>query len=253
METRYRPVTAEIVAELAGIVGERHVLCGEPERMWAYAHDEVAGDEYAHVPEVVVKPDGAAEIGAIMRLANRERLPVTPRGAGSGLSGGAVPVRGGIVLSLERMNRILEIDREQPDGHVVEPGVVTNEINKAVTGARAVLRRLSDEPGDVLHRRQRGRERRRRQGGQVRRHRPLRARPARSSCPPARSSSSAASGSRTSPATTCIHLLVGSEGTLGIFTRITLRLLPLPTARGRACWCLFADVRSRRSPPCPRS
>ncbi len=63
------------------------------------------------MPEVVVKPATAAEITEIMKLANQERIPVTPRGAGSGLSCGAVPVYGGILLSLERMNRILEIDR----------------------------------------------------------------------------------------------------------------------------------------------
>ena len=66
-----------------------------------------------------------------MKLANRERIPVTPRGAGSGLSGGAVPVRGGIVLLCDRMNRILEIDRDNMMV-VVEPGVVTNEINEVL-------------------------------------------------------------------------------------------------------------------------
>jgi glycolate oxidase len=96
----YRPVTQAVADELRGIVGERHVIYGVPERMLDYAHDEVAGDEYAHLPEVVVKPVTAAEISEIVRLANRERIPVTPRGAGSGLSCGAVPVYGGILLSL---------------------------------------------------------------------------------------------------------------------------------------------------------
>ena len=86
----YQPVTTAIVAQLRAIVGERYVIYGEPERMLDYAHDEVAGEEYAHSPEAVVKPDMAAEIAEIMRLANRERIPVTPRGAGSGLSCGEV-------------------------------------------------------------------------------------------------------------------------------------------------------------------
>ena len=87
------------------------------------------------MPEALVRPITAEEIAAIMKLANRERIPVTPRGAGSGLSGGAVPVHGGIVLSVDRMNRILEIDRENMMA-VVEPGVVTNDINEALKDDR---------------------------------------------------------------------------------------------------------------------
>ncbi|MGD2207310.1 MAG: FAD-binding oxidoreductase, partial [Anaerolineae bacterium] len=127
----YESVTAQIVETLRRIVGGQHVLYDEPERMQGYAHDEVAGDEYARMPEVVVKPGSAQEISEIVRLANRERIPVTPRGAGSGLSCGAVPVFGGILLSVERMNHILEIDAENMTV-TVESGVVTNDINEAV-------------------------------------------------------------------------------------------------------------------------
>ena len=239
METGYRPVTAAIVGELRRIVGDRFVLHGEPERMWAYAHDEVAGEEHAHPPEVVVKPDSAAEIGAILRLANRELVPVTPRGAGSGLSGGAVPVHGGIVLSLERMNRIVEIDPANMTV-TVEPGVVTNEINKAAQehglfyagypmsvescfiggnvaenagGGRAIKYGVTGRyvlglevvlpTGEIVQ----------------------------------------LGGKRVKDVTgyDLIHLLVGSEGTLGVFTRITLRLLPLPAARA-VLLAPFADA-----------
>jgi len=130
-ECCYQSVTPAVVAQLRAIVGEPYVIYGEPAAMLDYAHDEVAGAEYAHMPEVVVKPATAVEISRLLRLANRERIPVTPRGAGSGLSCGAVPVYGSILLSLERMNRILEIDRENMVA-VVEPGVVTNDINEAV-------------------------------------------------------------------------------------------------------------------------
>ena len=81
------------------------------------------------MPDVVVKPESAQQIADIVKLANEKKIPVTPRGAGSGLSGGAVPIYGGILLSVERMNRILEIDTENMMV-VVEPGVVTNEINE---------------------------------------------------------------------------------------------------------------------------
>ena len=130
-ETAYNPVTEAIVAELRAIVGDKYVIFGDAEKLEAFSHDEVAEAAYAHMPEAVVRVDSAEEIAAIMQLANRERIPVTPRGAGSGLSGGAVPVFGGIVMAFDRMNRIVEIDRENMMV-VVEPGVVTNEINDLV-------------------------------------------------------------------------------------------------------------------------
>ena len=85
------------------------------------------------MPEVVVRPRTADEIAAIVKLANRQHIPVTPRGAGSGLSGGAVPLFGGILLSCDRMNQILEIDTANMVA-VVEPGVVTAEINNRLAG-----------------------------------------------------------------------------------------------------------------------
>jgi len=128
-EVRYNPVTPEIVRELENIVGARNVLYGDAEKLEPYSHDEIPGTHYRHYPEVVVRPDSAAEIAAIVKLANSKLIPVTPRGAGSGLSGGAVPVYGGIVVATERMNRILEFD---PGNMMitVEPGVVSNDINE---------------------------------------------------------------------------------------------------------------------------
>ncbi|MCU0530672.1 MAG: FAD-binding oxidoreductase, partial [Syntrophales bacterium] len=130
-ETSYRPVTREIAAELRSVVGGKNMIFDDDERLRNYSHDEVAGSEYACMPDVVVKPASTREVSEILKIANRHRVPVTPRGGGTGLSCGAVPLYGGIVLSLERMNRILEIDRENMTA-VVEPGVVTSEIGKAV-------------------------------------------------------------------------------------------------------------------------
>ncbi|MHC4712827.1 MAG: FAD-binding oxidoreductase, partial [Planctomycetota bacterium] len=123
-KSKYNPVTPAIVAELGGIVGERFVVFEDKEALEAYSHDEVAEKEYASMPDVVVRPRTAEEISRIMKLANRELIPVTPRGAGSGLSGGAVPLHGGIVISTDRMNEVLEIDPENLM-MVLEPGVVT--------------------------------------------------------------------------------------------------------------------------------
>jgi glycolate oxidase len=124
----YRKVGAGIVTALQQIVGEGNVLIGN-EKMEPYTHDEVVG-LYAD-PEIVVKATSAEQISEILKLAQRERVPVTPRGAGTGLSGGAVPVCGGIVLSLEKMNRILEIDQENLMV-TVEPGVITGELHRTV-------------------------------------------------------------------------------------------------------------------------
>ena len=124
----YKAVDAGIVEALRQIVGEGSVTV-DPEEMEPYTHDEVVG--LWSSPEVVVKATTTEQVSAILGLAQRERVPVTPRGAGMGLSGGAVPVCGGIVLSLENMNRILEIDNENLMV-TVEPGVITGDIHRAV-------------------------------------------------------------------------------------------------------------------------
>ena len=129
--TKYNAVTDKTVDELKKIVGEKYVIFKDNEKLEPYSHDEIPGREYAHMPEVVVRPRTKEEISEIVKLANREIIPVTPRGAGSGLSGGAVPLYGGILLSVDRMNTIIEVDRENLM-IVVEPGVIANEINEHV-------------------------------------------------------------------------------------------------------------------------
>jgi glycolate oxidase len=124
----YNRVTADMVQALRQIVGESNVLLG-PEAMEAYTHDETVG--LRAEPEVVVSVTSVEQVSEVFALAQRERVPVTPRGAGYGLSGGAIPVHGGIVLSTEKMNRILEIDRENLMV-TVEPGVITGDIHRAV-------------------------------------------------------------------------------------------------------------------------
>lgn len=124
----YKRVDAKIVEELRRIVGGSNVLATD-EDMEPYTHDEVVG--LRANPEVVVRATSAQQVAEIFKLAQREHIPVTPRGAGYGLSGGAVPVIGGIVLSTEKMNRILEIDKENLMV-TVEPGVITGDIHRAV-------------------------------------------------------------------------------------------------------------------------
>ena len=126
----YGKVTADVMKQLAKIVGETNVFFGDTDQMEPYGQDET-GSLYASLPEVVVKPICAEEISEIMKLANTERIAVTPRGAGTGLAGGAVPLFGGIVLSCERMSKVIEIDKVNMIA-VVEPGVVTNDLCKLV-------------------------------------------------------------------------------------------------------------------------
>lgn len=124
----YEKVNARVVATLREIVGADNVLTSA-EEMEPYSHDEVIG--LRADPEVVVRVTSTQQVSGILQLAQRERVPVTPRGAGMGLSGGAVPVHGGIILSLEKMDRILEIDKANLMV-TVEPGVITGELHRAV-------------------------------------------------------------------------------------------------------------------------
>ncbi|MCR5358725.1 MAG: FAD-binding protein [Thermoguttaceae bacterium] len=127
--TKYNPVTPEIVDRLREICGASYVIYNDAERLEPYSRDEIPGTHYRRMPEVVVRPDSTDRVAAVMRLANSERIPVTPRGAGSGLSGGAVPVCGGIVMAMDRFNKIVELDAANMT-ITVEPGVIANDINE---------------------------------------------------------------------------------------------------------------------------
>lgn len=112
---------------MRAIVGERYVLL-EPEDTVVYEQD---GSIFQVMPEVVVLPDDVEQVAAVVKAATEANVPVVPRGSGTGLAGGAVPAEGGIVLSLARLNRILKIDLENQVA-VVEPGVINVEVTKAV-------------------------------------------------------------------------------------------------------------------------
>ncbi|MDP3182409.1 MAG: FAD-linked oxidase C-terminal domain-containing protein [Desulfobaccales bacterium] len=116
-----------VIKEIEAAVGRDNVLTRWEER-WCYAYDAT---DLAQAPEAVVFPGSAQEISKVLRLANRHGFAVTPRGAGTGRTGGAVPVAGGVVLVLTRMNRILEINAADMLA-VVEPGVITGHLKTAV-------------------------------------------------------------------------------------------------------------------------
>ena len=219
----YCKITAEILEEIKNIVGEKHVYADE-EVLHDYSHDET--EDLRFLPEVVVKPSATIEVAALMKLCNREKIPVTPRGAGTGLSGGALPLMGGVLLSMERFNRIIEIDERNLQA-TVEPGVITQVFQQAVQekglfyppdpasrgscflggnlaensgGPRAVKYGVTKDyvldlevvlpEGDVIH-----------TGARV---------------------------LKNSTGYNLTQLMVGSEGTLGIITKIVFKLLPFP-------------------------
>jgi glycolate oxidase len=121
-------VQKKIVKDLIQIVGKADVLT-EKEDLVAYSYDGTTS--WAHEPDVVVFPTSAQEISKILKLADKERIPVTPRGGGTNVSGGSIPIQGGIVLCFTKMNTILGIDKENLTV-MVEPGVVLMDLNTAL-------------------------------------------------------------------------------------------------------------------------
>jgi glycolate oxidase len=125
---RYNIVTTLIINQLKSIVGDAFVLY-DAENLEIYSHDET--EDLKFFPEVVVKPRTPEEIAEVFKICNKENIPLTPRGAGTGLSGGALPVNKGILLSMERFDSILEIDERNLQA-TIEPGVITEVFQNTV-------------------------------------------------------------------------------------------------------------------------
>ncbi|GKH46660.1 FAD-binding oxidoreductase [Anaerotruncus massiliensis (ex Togo et al. 2019)] len=219
----YKQMTAADIAALRELIGDdERVFAGE-EIHEDYSHDELSGT--VHYPDVVLRVLSAEEVSAVMRYASREHIPVTPRGAGTGLVGAAVAAEGGILLDMSLMNRFLELDEDNLT-LTVEPGVLLMEIyayveekgffyppdpgEKSATiggnvstnagGMRAVKYGVTRDyvrglevvlpNGEIVT-----------FGGKV---------------------------VKNSSGYSMKDLIVGSEGTLGVVTKIILKLLPLP-------------------------
>ncbi|MBE9487194.1 MAG: FAD-binding protein [Chloroflexi bacterium] len=120
-------LNTEFIAKLQEIVGKEHVETDKADLI-CYSYDAT---QRKFLPDVVVHPGTSQEISRIMQLVNEHKIPVFPRGAGSGFTGGSLPTKGGIVLVMTRLDRILEIDEENLVA-TVEPGVVTEQFQQAV-------------------------------------------------------------------------------------------------------------------------
>jgi glycolate oxidase len=238
---------------LRSIVGNDFVFT-QQEVLSDNSHDYT--EDLRFHPEVVVKPRTPQEVSAVLRLCNEEMIPVTPRGAGTGLSGGALPVFGGVILSMERFNEILSIDERNLQA-VAEPGVINQVFQDAVAekglfyppdpasrgscflggnlaecagGPKAVKYGVTKDyvlncevvlpNGDIIW--------------------------------------TGANVLKNSTGYNLTQLIVGSEGTLGVITKIVFRLLPLPTenllmlvpfrSAEKACEAVSAIFRSGVTP-----
>lgn len=215
-------IDKELYIKLEKIVGEQYISDKDLDRV-CHSYDAT---KQQVMPDVVIKPGSVQEVSGIVKLANENLIPVYPRGAASGLTGGAVPVHGGIALDMTRMNRIIEIDEANLMA-TVEPGVVVSDFQKEVEkfgllyppdpasnsfatmggsvaecagGLRGMKYGVTRDyvmalelvlpTGEIIH-----------------------------------------TGSKTLKSVTgydLTDLFVGSEGTLGIFTKIVIKLIPPP-------------------------
>lgn len=221
----YNKLSNEIIAKLQALVGVQNVVT-DAGQMEIYAHDEVTDPAYHHMPEAVVFAENAQQVAAVVKLANEYHFPVVPRGAGTGLACGAVPIYGGVVLSLEKMNKIIEVNADAMYA-VVEPGVRTSDL-QAAAAAKGAFYAGDPCSGDSCF-----------IGGNVAtnaggnravkygttRHQVY----AVEVVNPTGKIVQLGARLQKQTAGYCLEqLIIGSEGTLGIITQITVKLLPLP-------------------------
>lgn len=223
----YKKIDDPTLKRIEGIV-EGHII-RDPDLMEPYSRDECALSDLWHSPEVVVRPTQAEQVVALLELASKEYIPVTPRGSGTGLCGGAIPIHGGIVVSLEQMKRIVDVDAKNRIA-IVEPGVSLSELAEP---AKAEGLFFSPRPGDesasfggIVSTNAGGS---RALGYGVTRDCTMGLDVA---LPPPYGRTMTLGGKtvKNSSGYSLLHLMVGSEGTLGIITRATMRLDPLPGA-----------------------
>ncbi len=219
----YHKINAQDIQAFIDIVGSNQVMA-DPLLMEPYSHDYT--EDLRFMPEVVVKPANTQEISQLLKYCNEQLIPVTPRGAGTGLSGGALPIYGGLVLSTERLNKILQID-ERNFQAIVEPGVINEALQNAVKEKGLFYPPDPASKGSCFL------------GGNI----------AHSSggpravkygttrdyvlnlevvLPTGEIIMTGANTLKYSTGYNLTHLMVGSEGTLGIVTKIVLRLIPAP-------------------------
>ena len=213
----------ETIEKLKAILGESEVIV-EKEHLEFYSHDET--EDLQFFPRVVVKPSNKNEIASIVKICFDESIPITPRGGGTGLSGGALPVNEGVVISLERLNRIMEIDERNLQA-TVEPGVITQVLQETVMEKGLCYPPDPSSRGSCFI------------GGNVLENAggPKAVKYGVTSdyilnlevvLPNGEIIWTGANVLKNSTGYNLTQLMVGSEGTLGIITKIVVKLIPLP-------------------------
>src|ERR1700733_9550329 len=220
----FSKITPEILAAIKSTVGADNVITNH-DALEKYSHDET--EDLHYYPEVVVKPGSPEEISALLKLCNEKMIPITPRGAGTGLAGGALAIKGGISLAMERFNKILNID-EQNLQATVEPGVITEQFMDAVAG-KGLLYPVDPASkgscfigGNVSHG----------SGGpRVVKYGTIREYILNLEVvlPSGEIIWTGANTLKYASGYNLTQLMIGSEGTLGIITKIVVKLIPRPT------------------------
>ena len=226
----------EIVSHLASIVGRANVLTSEEDRK-VYSYDGTS--TWVHKPDIVVFPTETEHVEAVLKLANEHRIPVTPRGGGTNVSGGSVPIQGGIVLAMTKMNKILSIDPANLSARA-QAGVVLMDLQAALAQQKLFFPPdpqsfLGATIGGIVAENA---------GGPV--------------ClkygvtkqyilglkavlPTGRTVEFGGTTVKNVVGYDLVSLITGSEGTLAVVTEAVLRLLPLPPAR-KTILALFDDL-----------
>jgi glycolate oxidase len=246
-------ISSQQIQQFKNIVGENNVLLGE-EDLYNYSHDET--EDLHYLPDLVVRPANAEEISSILKICHEKKIHVTPRGAGTGLSGGALPHLGGVVISTGRLNKIINID-ERNLQVMTEPGVITEVLQNAVKEKNLFYPPDPSSRGSCFI------------GGNISEN---------SGGPKAVKYGvvkdyvlnlemvlptgeimwTGANVLKNATGYNLTQLVVGSEGTLGIVTKIVLKLLPLPKydllmlvpfrSAEKACAAVSAIFRAGYSP-----
>ena len=249
----YKKINNEDRSYFQSVVGDSNIFYSK-EVLKEYSHDET--EDLSFLPEVVVKPQNTSQISEIMKYCNSQNIPVTPCGARTGLSGGSLPVESGVVLSLEKLNSIVEIDERNLQA-TVEPGVINEVFQNAVKDKGLFYPPDPASKGSCML------------GGNI---------AANAGGPKALKYGvtkdyvlnlevviptgeiilTGANVLKNSTGYNLTQLMVGSEGTLGIITKIIFRLIPLPTkditmlvpfnSAERACEAVSAVFRAGITP-----
>ena len=220
----YNRITAPLLNEIKNIVGADQVLTTR-EQLEKYAHDET--EDLHFYPEVVVKPIDTLQISHLLKLCNTHTIPVTPRGGGTGLSGGALPIHGGLLISMEKFDKILEIDERNLQA-TLEPGVITEVFINAVAEKGLLYPVDPSSKGSCLM----GGNMAHGSGGpRVVKYGTIReyALNFEVVLPSGDIIWTGANTLKYASGYNLTQLFIGSEGTLGIITKIVVKLIPKPT------------------------